>query len=190
MKKFFAVILCALMLASASACADTSAKKEESKAESIVSQVSEEETSAPETTKEESSDTKDSSDLKFGSIEEYLEYPETKKALEQVKETLEATDTLTVDCYADGDTLVYEYKYKQEIPDESLDSVKSYLEESMDTLSASMVPTMKELVKYIDVENPKVVLKYLNNDDSVIFEVSFDKSILDDTNDDASGTNL
>ena len=127
MKKFFAVLLCAVMAASATACANSSAgNSESSKAESAVSQASEEETSAPETTKEESSKAESSTSIMFGNIQEYLEYPSTQKYLESAKESAESANLFTVECYADDDTLVYEYKYTKQLPDDSIDQVVEY----------------------------------------------------------------
>lgn len=127
MKKFFAVLLCTVMAASATACANSSAgNSESSKAESAVSQASEEETSAPETTKEESSKAESSTSIMFGNIQEYLEYPSTQKYLESAKESAKSANLFTVECYADDDTLVYEYKYTKQLPDDSIDQVVEY----------------------------------------------------------------
>lgn len=181
MKKFFAVLLCAVMAASATACANLSAgNSESSKAESAVSQASEEETSAPETTKEESSKAESSTSIMFSNIQEYLEYPSTQKSLESAKESAESVNLFTVECYADDDTLVYEYKYTKQLPDDSIDQVVEYFKKITETLEAGMVPVMKDLVAYVDETDPKIKVVYLNADGSELYSITFDKSILDE----------
>ncbi len=189
MKKFFAVLLCAVMAASATACANLSAgNSESSKAESAVSQASEEETSAPETTKEESSKAESSTSIMFSNIQEYLEYPSTQKSLESAKESAESVNLFTVECYADDDTLVYEYKYTKQLPDDSIDLVVEYFKKSIDTLELGMVPVMKELVAYVDETDPKIKVVYLNADGSELYSITFDKSILDEESTDESSS--
>ena len=189
MKKFFAVLLCAVMAASATACANLSAgNSESSKAESAVSQASEEETSAPETTKEESSKAESSTSIMFGNIQEYLEYPSTQKYLESAKESAESANLFTVECYADDDTLVYEYKYTKQLPDDSIDQVVEYFKKITETLEAGMVPVMKDLVAYVDETDPKIKVVYLNADGSELYSITFDKSILDEESTDESSS--
>ena len=189
MKKFFAVLLCAVMAASATACANLSAgNSESSKAESAVSQASEEETSAPETTKEESSEAESSTSIMFSNIQEYLEYPSTQKSLESAKESAESVNLFTVECYADDDTLVYEYKYTKQLPDDSIDQVVEYFKKNTETLEYGMVPVMKELVAYVDETDPKIKVVYLNADGSELYSITFDKSILDEESTDESSS--
>ena len=189
MKKFFAVLLCAVMAASATACANLSAgNSESSKAESAVSQASEEETSAPETTKEESSEAESSTSIMFSNIQEYLEYPSTQKSLESAKESAESVNLFTVECYADDDTLVYEYKYTKQLPDDSIDQVVEYFKKITETLEAGMVPVMKDLVAYVDETDPKIKVVYLNADGSELYSIIFDKSILDEESTDESSS--
>lgn len=189
MKKFFAVLLCAVMAASETACANSSAgNSESSKAESAVSQASEEETSAPETTKEESSKAESSTSIMFGNIQEYLEYPSTQKYLESAKESAESANLFTVECYADDDTLVYEYKYTKQLPDDSIDQVVEYFKKITETLESGMVPVMKDLVAYVDETDPKIKVVYLNADGSELYSITFDKSILDEESTDESSS--
>ncbi|MCL3786731.1 DUF4854 domain-containing protein [Ruminococcus bromii] len=189
MKKFFAVLLCTVMAASATACANSSAgNSESSKAESAVSQASEEETSAPETTKEESSKAESSTSIMFGNIQEYLEYPSTQKYLESAKESAKSANLFTVECYADDDTLVYEYKYTKQLPDDSIDQVVEYFKKITETLESGMVPVMKDLVAYVDETDPKIKVVYLNADGSELYSITFDKSILDEESTDESSS--
>lgn len=47
---------------------------------------------------------------------------------------------------------------------------------------------MEELLEYVDIENPIIFVKYVNNDGSVITEKSFDKSILEETTSDVNSS--
>lgn len=47
---------------------------------------------------------------------------------------------------------------------------------------------MEELLEYVDIENPIISVKYVNNDGSVITEKSFDKSILEETTSDVNSS--
>jgi len=47
---------------------------------------------------------------------------------------------------------------------------------------------MEELLEYVDIENPIISVKYVNNDGSVITEKSFDKSILEKTTSDVNSS--
>ena len=48
-------------------------------------------------------------------------------------------------------------------------------------MNAILAPFMKELVEYVDVENPVIIKRYSNSDGSLITEARFDKSILENT---------
>lgn len=163
-------------------------QQRELKAESAVSQASEEETSAPETTKEESSKAESSTSIMFGNIQEYLEYPSTQKYLESAKESAKSANLFTVECYADDDTLVYEYKYTKQLPDDSIDQVVEYFKKITETLESGMVPVMKDLVAYVDETDPKIKVVYLNADGSELYSITFDKSILDEESTDESSS--
>ena len=47
---------------------------------------------------------------------------------------------------------------------------------------------IEELLEYVDIENPIISVKYVNNDGSVITEKSFDKSILEETTSDVNSS--
>ena len=75
MKKFFAVVICAVMIVSATACTGSNKGDNiESSAEIVNSTVSNDESSQAESNKDDSK--------MFASIQEYLEYPNTKKSID------------------------------------------------------------------------------------------------------------
>lgn len=74
MKKFFAVVICAVMIVSATACTGSNkGDNVESSAEIVNSTVSNDESSQAESNKDDSK--------MFARIQEYLEYPNTKNLL-------------------------------------------------------------------------------------------------------------
>ena len=47
---------------------------------------------------------------------------------------------------------------------------------------------MKDLVAYVDETDPKIKVVYLNADDSELYSITFDKSILDEESTDESSS--
>lgn len=119
-----------------------------------------------------------SSSKMFSDLQGYLEYPNTQKALENAKSSLPST--LDIDCYVEGDTLVYEYKYTELIPESALEVTKKTIEDSASTLESAQKLIFTEILEYVDVENPIVCYRYLNSDGALIAEIKFDKSVLDE----------
>ena len=102
------------MIVSATACTGSNkGDNVESSAEIVNSTVSNDESSQAESNKDDSK--------MFASIQEYLEYPNTKKSIETMKSTL-STTLYDFDCYADGDALIYEYKFTKQISDDKLEN--------------------------------------------------------------------
>ena len=179
-EKIFAVVISAVMIVSATACTGSNkGDNVESSAEIVNSTVSNDESSQAESNKD---------DFKmFASIQEYLEYPNTKKSIETMKSTL-STTLYDFDCYADGDALIYEYKFTKQISDDKLENVKNILDDTFEDMDSTLSALMEELLEYVDIENPIISVKYVNNDGSVITEKSFDKSILEETTSDVNSS--
>ncbi|MCH5297334.1 MAG: DUF4854 domain-containing protein [Ruminococcus sp.] len=82
--------------------------------------------------------------------------------------------TLDIDVKAEENKLIYEFTYKTQIEDSVVDSVKDQL----DTASTSMASTYEEIANQlkaeIKIDNPVVVLKYLNADGTTIYEHTFE----------------
>lgn len=179
MKKTFKVIAVTLVLCTAeigfSGCHLSLNLKPNSQA-SDSSTVIEEDTTVAETTEEET--TESSSDKEFADIQEYIDYPVNSEALENVKESFE--DTIDFNYYADGDTLVYEYTYVDQISESALDTVKESLDDSIESLSSTYKITIRDIVSRVDVEDPKFCVRYNNADGTLITERTFDKTLLDE----------
>ena len=86
-----------------------------------------------------------------------------------------------IDVYSEGDNvLVYEYKLLDQIPNDSLKTIKASLKSQMKSRGATLKPLMRELKGYVDVEHPEVKVKFINKDGTEIFDYTFDESILDE----------
>ena len=180
MEKLFAVVIYAVMIVSATACTGSNkGDNVESSAAIVNSIVSNDESSQAESNKDDSK--------MFASIQNYLEYPNTKKSIETMKSTL-STTLYDFDCYADGDALIYEYKFTKQISDDKLENVKNILDDTFEDMDSTLSALMEELLEYVDIENPIISVKYVNNDGSVITEKSFDKSILEETTSDVNSS--
>ena len=177
MKKFFAVIFCAIIVASFSACGF---EFNVSKADAETTQP----TTVAQTSKSQSA-TK-SAILSFDTIDEYLSYPNVQTTIENAKEQFKSVYDLNV--YAEGDdVLVYEYKLLDQVPNDSMKALKSSMEKQMESQATMIKPLMRELSAYVNVENPKVKVKFDNKDGTEIFEYTFDSSILNETEETTKG---
>ena len=64
--------------------------------------------------------------------------------------------------------------------------MKNILDDTFEYMDSTLYDLMEELSEYVDIENPIISVKYVNNDGSVITEKSFDKSILEETTSDVN----
>lgn len=183
LKRMFAALLCAAMLASFVACSSANQSSGSSGAKTETTQQS--------TTKSENSAatqaatqkaTQPSSSIKrtlFKNVQDYINYPNTQKAIKTTQEQLAAVYSLN--CYAEGNNIfVYKYTYKHKIPDKSISTAKENHDIQFEAGSSSFKPLVEELKTYVDVKNPMVKVIFCNTDGSVIAEKTFDTSILDE----------
>ncbi len=104
-------------------------------------------------------------------VETYLATEEGQADIDKVKEMFEGT--LEVDVYANGNEMVYDYKYVTTYDDATAEILKESLTDSLDTQAStfeSVVTTMEEVV---DGEVTLTVI-YRNGDDSVLAEKTYE----------------
>lgn len=119
----------------------------------------------------------------YKSVDELFGSASMKSMLEKTEETInKSSDQFTLDITVEKDAIIYDYKFKEQIPAESLDISREVAEESFEDSATldKIKPLMKLMVQYVGQDNPKVVMKYTNADGSLIFEKTFDKSLLDE----------
>ena len=159
MKKIFAVIMCAAALLSAAACTSQNSNSNSSNTESSSSSAAD-------------------SSKKFKDMQEYFESSDVQESIKSIKD-LSDSSVFTFDAYTEDNSLVFEYKYQKQIPEDKLDKVKSMLKKDPDSSIAVFTPYMKQVVKDTDIKDPVMIMRYSNSDGSVILELEYDKSILD-----------
>ncbi len=159
MKKIFAVIMCAAALLSAAACTSQNSNNKSSNIESSSSSAAD-------------------SSKKFKDMQEYFESSDVQESIKSIKDLTDSS-VFTFDAYTEDNSLVFEYKYQKQIPQDKLDKVKSMLEKNPDSSIAVFTPYMKQVVKDTDIKDPVMIMRYSNSDGSVILELEYDKSILD-----------
>lgn len=107
MKKIFAVIMCAAALLSAAACTSQNSNNNSSNTESSSSSAAD-------------------SSKKFKDMQEYFESSDVQESIKSIKD-LSDSSVFTFDAYTEDNSLVFEYKYQKQIPEDKLDKVKSML---------------------------------------------------------------
>ncbi|WP_405355262.1 DUF4854 domain-containing protein [Ruminococcus sp.] len=157
MKRIFAVIVCVVMMFAFSACGNAE-KTENNLFESA------------EVTQN------NSGEKMFSSMEEYVNAEGMQNAIADMKKSL--SGMYDFNCIAEGDSLVYEYRYKETVGEDALAEVKSAFDNKFEEMKPTVKSLMKQIVENVDVQEPRVVLRFCNSDGSVIAEKIFDKTIL------------
>lgn len=182
MKRIIALLTAVLLCLSLAACgesepasADSATKDSIASAEAAIKDTadSSSETAANKSDSD-SAGSNNSSDVKFSSVEEYIQHPDVKKNLETVTESLKQfSDTMTFSYHAEGNQLHYDYKYVKQYDEENVQRIKETIEADLENNSAytSIVDEMKQ---YIDIDNPQFVITYFNADGSVILTKTFE----------------
>ena len=104
-----------------------------------------------------------------------------KAMLDKTEESINnSSSEFTLDITVERDAIIYDYKFKEQIPAESLEISKDVAEKSFEDSATidKLKPLMKLMVQYVKLDNPKLVMQYTNADGSLIFRKVFDKSIL------------
>ncbi len=194
MKKFLTVILAALVLTCGAACGpekstgglstaetssstrgpvggnDSSADEESEEESEVVSSEDESEV----VSSEDESEVESKSSKMYASLEEYLSADEVVETLELMQE--QYADAMILDVMAEDNKLVYQYKYTMQMSDAALEDMEQTFEIMMDGVSSTNAQILEEINKYVDVENPVIVYRYLNADGTLIYEYEFDEN--------------
>ncbi|WP_343249268.1 DUF4854 domain-containing protein [Diplocloster hominis] len=106
---------------------------------------------------------------KFDNLDDFIASDEMQTELETVRESLTGSG-MSIDIKADGDKLIYEYTLDQQV---DATGMAESLEAAMDQQKDAFVQVAEELKKEVKVDNPAVVVKYLNNDGTEIFSKEY-----------------
>ena len=112
-------------------------------------------------------------DGKYPSISAYLESSEWTSMYKSIQEAL--GDFMILNCYAEGDMLVYDYQYTDTYTDTMLETMQNSLKNSLDSDSsaASFINVASTISKYCVVTNPSVKVIYRNGDGSILAEKTY-----------------
>ena len=97
----------------------------------------------------------------------YVASDECRKELDSMKSTYESM--MDVDVRAEGKSLVYDLTYKTELPEESLDTVKS----SLESLSSTYEGIANSIKESVGIDDPSVVVKINTKDGTNIFSKTY-----------------
>ncbi len=107
--------------------------------------------------------------LKFKTVEDWLNDPATKGQMNSQLSQLQTAD-YTVEIKADGNELIYEYKYKVAV-DEA--ATKTLLEQGMSSVESYFKNMIKPIQALVSTPGVKVTIKYLNSNGNVILAKTF-----------------
>lgn len=116
-----------------------------------------------------------SSDKPYSSLKEYVESDEVKNELDSQMKMYEDSG-MSMEISAEGNKLVYTYKYTDEQlidEDYTLEDAKDYFDSAIEAQKSTFTELCAQLPLYIDVEDPVVVLRYYDMDDTLIWEKEF-----------------
>ena len=101
----------------------------------------------------------------------YVASDECQKELDSMKSTYESM--MDVDVRAEGKSLVYDLTYKTDLPEESLDTVKSTLETGFDSMSSTFEGFANDIKDEAGVDNPSVVIEINTKDGKNLFSKTY-----------------
>lgn len=136
-------------------------------------------TSSSASSSESSSNVSSSSISSMNTIEEYIEA--MRPQIESISDSFKDVFEISVSSEGD-DTLIYQYAYKEqlEVPDAEI------FEETMETTLKSSYSTFGSMLETIrdtlDIDDPKLIVRYLNADDSVLYEKELTLSVIEEYN--------
>ena len=102
----------------------------------------------------------------YDTVEDYINTPDVKKSIDSAKDA--SSDVMTFDYHAEGNQLIYDYTYNDQISDSDLDGIRTNLENSLESNADKYTEVVKVLKKNVKINDPQIVLNYHNADGSVI----------------------
>lgn len=106
---------------------------------------------------------------KYATVDEYVQSDAVQAELETVMSQLDGTG-MEMEVYGEGDKLVYAYTYAEALDPEL---AAPLLESALTEQAAQFEEVAASLKTAVKVENPVVVVKYLNPDGSEIYSAEF-----------------
>lgn len=174
MKKVISILLTlALALSVALTVTSCGDKEKGSDASTEVSKTqvdnSKEETE-DESTAEEASEEEGTPIGKYASIKEYVESDAVQSQLEAMLSSMD-TSTMKMDVYGEDNKLVYSYTYLMDLT--GMGDIGATLDAALEQQASTFQSVASSLKLAVDVDNPVVVVKYLDKDGNEITSKEF-----------------
>lgn len=107
------------------------------------------------------------------SLESFIESSVFQEQVKTYKEMY--SDTMDVDVIAEGDSLVYLYTLKEQYDEKEAALFKSTMEASESSMESAMLEVIDSIKETVKVDNPAVIVRFCNADDTVIYEKTYTK---------------
>ncbi len=104
-------------------------------------------------------------------LKSYIESDTVQKQLESMTSSFESM--LDIDVKAENEKLVFDFTYKTQLDDSTLDLMKSQLETSFHSLSSTFESLANQIKKEVGIENATVVIKINNADGKNIISLDY-----------------
>lgn len=172
MKKILLLLICAITIASATACTNVNSDiNSESSTNSGI-----------ETTVAEKNELNTESTKKYPNVLDYLEQTGGREKIDNAVENASLTSEIPFDFnwYVKDGALNMDFLLIMELEDNEIPELKNAINKTLDDMTPMMVPFVKDMVENVEAENPRVIVRY-----SVIRKLDFlvekvyDKTILD-----------
>lgn len=169
-KNFFRLLACVMAFAMVLSLAACGGDSKSSSASSSASSAASSEASGSEASSEASSSEASSSAAtntgKYASVSEFLADPTVSAQLESVMASLD--DSMNIDISGEGDSLIYTFTFTEALED--VETVKATMEEMMteESFASTFRGIAASLADAIEVENPSVIVTYLDTDGSEV----------------------
>lgn len=106
---------------------------------------------------------------KFSSVADYVKSDEVQEVITDLSSSLDGTG-MSIDITADGDKMVYTYKYDSI---EKADGMAEQLESGIEAQASTFQETADELKKLCKASNPTLVIEYVDMNGDVIYTKEF-----------------
>ena len=172
MKRIICIFLMILFCLSLAACGESEKAADATADATVATAATEEETAAATAAPTDATEQQTSSKA-FDTVDDYLASPEASAALEQLETAYKDNAFLSVEVYADGDAVVYEYQYKTDMTDDQIAQLKTSLPEQLKSFESVFKNDAKQRKDNVNAADPRVVLVYLAKDDTEIYREEY-----------------
>lgn len=104
-------------------------------------------------------------------LKSYIESDTVQEQISSMTSSFESM--LDIDVKAEGEKVVFDFTYKTQIDDATLETVKSQLETAFDSLASTFESMANQIKKEVGIENATVVININNADGTNIVNLEY-----------------